>query len=53
VLAQLTADERAYAERVFAQLSPAAVQQWHELLLSMSVDEAVAMIRTKAKGEET
>lgn len=53
VLAQLTADERAYAERVFAQLSPAAVQQWHELLLSMSVDEAVAMIRAKAKGEET
>lgn len=53
ILAQLTPDERAYAERVFAQLSPAAVQQWHELLLSMSVNDAVTMIRNKAAGEES
>jgi hypothetical protein len=53
VLAKLSVDERAYAERVFAQLSPPAIQQWHELLLSMSVDDAVAMIRAKARGEET
>lgn len=52
ILAQLTADERGYAERVFAQLSPEAVRQWHELLLSMSVDEAVKMIRAKAAGQE-
>lgn len=53
ILAQLTPDERAYAERVFAQLSPAAVQQWHELLLSMSIDDAVKMIRDKAAGMES
>jgi hypothetical protein len=53
ILAPLSTDERAYAQRVFDQLSPAAVQQWRELLLSMSVDDAVAMIRAKAKGEET
>lgn len=52
ILGQLSADERAYAERVFVQLSPAAVKQWHELLLSMSVDDAAAMIRAKAAGEE-
>lgn len=53
ILAQLSPDERAYAERVFAQLSPAAVQQWHELLLSMSVADAVTMIRNKAAGAES
>jgi len=52
ILAQLTADERGYAERVFAQLSPEAVRQWHELLLSMSIDDAVKMIRAKAAGQE-
>lgn len=53
ILAQLSPDERAYAERVYTQLSPAAVQQWYELLLSLSVDEAVKMIRAKASGEES
>lgn len=53
ILAKLSPDERGYAERVFAQLSPAAVQQWHELLLSMTVDDAVQMIRDKAAGKET
>lgn len=52
ILEKLTAAERAFAERVFVQLSPPAVQQWHELLLSMSVDDAVAMIRSKAAGQE-
>lgn len=51
ILGQLSADERAYAERVVVQLSPAAVKQWHELLLSMSVDAAAAMIRAKAAGK--
>jgi len=52
ILSQLSADERAYAERVFVQLSPEAVRQWHELLLSMSVEDAVKMIRAKAAGQE-
>jgi len=52
ILAQLTPDERGYAERVFVQLSPEAVRQWHELLLSMSIDDAVKMIRAKAAGQE-
>gem|GEM_PF-1880713 len=50
ILGQLTPDERAYAERVFGSLSPEAVRQWHEMLLSMSVEDAVRMIRGKAAG---
>jgi len=53
ILSQLSESERAYAQRVLEQLSPAAIKEWHGMLLSMGVDEAVSLIRTKAQGQET